>query len=159
HEVANTPGCPIATATAVPLGGVGAIALVDAFDNPQAVLDMNTYTKQFGIPAPTFQVVFADGTQPANDPGGWSLEEALDIEMAAATAPGALIYLVEAHDNSFEALYLAEQVASNLVAAAGGGVVSNSWSGDEYFGEQADEKAFFATPGVVYFASTGDAGL
>jgi subtilase family serine protease len=152
-------GCPIATSTALPTGGVGAIALVDAYDNPDAVTDINTYAAQFGLPTPTFSVVFADGHRPANNAGGWSLEEALDIEMAVATAPHAKIYLVEAHDNSFAGLYLAEQVASNLVVAAGGGVVSNSWSGGEYSGQQSDETKYFTTPGVVYFASTGDAGI
>lgn len=153
------PGCPIATTTAVPTGGVGAIGIVDAFDNPNAVTDINTYAAQFGLPTPKFQVVFADGNRPSNDAGGWSLEEALDIEMAVATAPNAMIFLVEAHDNSFDALYLAEQVASNLVASNGGGTVSNSWSGGEYTGQQTDENSFFNTPGVVYFASSGDAGI
>ncbi len=157
--VTPVAGCPIATATNLPTGGVGAIALVDAFDNPDAVTDINTFAAQFGLPTPTFSVVFADGHRPANNAGGWSLEEALDIEMAVATAPHAKIFLVEAHDNSFANLYLAEQVASNLVATNGGGVVSNSWSGGEYSGQQNDEKTYFTTPGVVYFASTGDAGI
>jgi len=153
------PGCPITTTTTNPSGGVGAIALVDAYDNPDAVADMTAYTSQFGIPAPTFSVVFATGTRPPNNPGGWSLEEALDIEMAAATAPKAQIFLVEAASNSFADLYQAEQVAGNMVAAAGGGVVSNSWGGGEYTGQQKDEKTYFSTPGVVYFASTGDSGI
>ena len=154
-----TPGCPIATTTLNPARGVGAIALVDAFDNPNAVDDINTYASQFGLPTPNFEVVFADGNRPSNDPGGWSLEEALDIEMAVATAPAAKIYLVEGHDNTFGGLYVAEQVAGNLVAAAGGGTVSNSWGGGEYSGQQNDEATYFTTPGVVYFASTGDSGI
>jgi kumamolisin len=157
--VTQVAGCPIATTSVNPSGGVGSIALVDAFDNPDAVTDINTYANQFGIPVPTFQVVFASGTRPPNNPGGWSLEEALDIEMAVATAPKAKIFLVEAADNSFTNLYLAEQVASNLVAQNGGGFVSNSWSGGEYQGELNDEKTYFTTPKVIYFASTGDAGL
>lgn len=152
-------GCPIATTNINPSGGVGAIALVDAYDNPDAVSDMNAYTSQFGIPAPTFQVVFATGTRPPNDPGGWSLEEALDIEMAAATAPKAKIFLVEAASNENSDLYFAENVAANLVASNGGGFVSNSWSGPEYSTELSDEKTYFTTPNVIYFASSGDDGL
>jgi kumamolisin len=87
------------------------------------------------------------------------LEEALDIEMAIATAPAAQIYLVEGATNSFADLYFAESVASSLVAAAGGGFVSNSWSGGEYTGQQNDEKTYFTTPKVTYFASTGDSGI
>ena len=154
-----TPGCPIASTLTNPSGGVGAIAIVDAFDNPDAVKDINTYASQWGLPTPTFSVVFADGHRPRNDPGGWSVEEALDIEMAVAAAPKAKIFLVEAHDNSFAGLYLAEKVASHLVAINGGGVVSNSWSGGEYSGQQNDEKKFFTAPGVIYFASTGDSGI
>jgi kumamolisin len=152
-------GCPIATSTNLPTGGVGAIALVDAYDNPDAVTDINTYAAQWGLPTPTFSVVFASGHRPANNAGGWSLEEALDIEMAVATAPHAKIFLVEAATNSFADLYLAESVASNLVATNGGGTVSNSWSGGEYTGQQTDETKYFTTPGVVYFASTGDSGI
>jgi len=152
-------GCPIATTDVNPSGGVGAIGLVDAYDNPDAVTDMNTYTSEFGIPAPTFQVVFATGTRPPNNPGGWSLEEALDIEMAAATAPKAKIFLVEAASSNFSDLYFAENVAANLVASNGGGFVSNSWSGGEYSTELSDEKTYFTTPKVIYFASTGDDGL
>jgi kumamolisin len=157
--VVQISGCPIATATNLPTGGVGAIALVDAYDNPDAVTDINTYASQFGLPTPIFQQVYATGKKPQNNPGGWSLEEALDIEMAVATAPAAQIYLVEAASNSFADLYFAESVASGLVAAAGGGFVSNSWSGGEYSGQQNDEKTYFTTPKVTYFASTGDSGI
>jgi len=159
HLVKVTKGCPIPTSTILPTGGVGAIALVDAYDNPDATADIKTYAAQFKIPSYTFSQVYASGKQPSNDPGGWSLEEALDIEMAVATAPAAQIILVEAASNSFADLYTAEQVAANLVAAAGGGTVSNSWSGGEYSSELSDEKTYFTTPGVVYFASTGDSGL
>jgi hypothetical protein len=67
--------------------------------------------------------------------------------------------LVEAASNSGTDLYLAEQVAAKLVAAAGGGVISNSWQGSEYPGELNDEKTFFSHPNVVYFASSGDSGF
>jgi len=159
HLVAPTTGCPIATAKTLPNKGAKVIALVDAYDNPDATKDLSTFSAQFGLPTANFQQVYATGKQPANNPGGWSLEEALDIEMAHASAPNAEIILVEAATNSFADLYFAEQVAANLVAAAGGGEVSNSWSGGEYSTELADETTYFTTPGVVYFASTGDSGL
>ena len=153
-----TAGCPISTSKALPTGGVGAIALVDAFDNPQAVNDVKVWAKQFGIKKYNFSVVFASGTRPPFD-SGWALEEALDIEMAVSMAPAAKIYLVEAASNSFLDLYNAEKVAAKLVTAAGGGVISNSWQGGEYAGELTDEKNFFSAPGVVYFASSGDNGF
>jgi subtilase family serine protease len=156
HLTTVVKGCPIATTTALPTGGAKAIGIVDAYDNPDATTDLATYSAQFGLPAANFSQVYATGKKPANNAGGWSLEEALDIEMAHAMAPNAEIILVEAASNSFADLYLAESVASNLVAAAGGGEVTNSWSGGEYSTELTDEATYFTTPTVVYFASTGD---
>jgi kumamolisin len=155
--VKPTPGCPTVTSKALPTGGVGAIALVDAFDNPQAVNDVKVWAKQFGIKKYSFKVVFATGHRPRFD-ANWALEEALDIEMAVSMAPKAKIYLVEAATNSSNDLYFAETVAADLVAKAGGGVISNSWQGGEYSGELGDEKTYFTHPGVVYFASSGDGG-
>ncbi len=143
--------------TANPTGGSNAIAIVDAYDDPTAASDLAAFSTQFGLPAPNFSVVYASGTKPAQDPtGGWEVEESLDIEWAHAMAPDAKIYLVEAASNSNSDLFAAVAVASTLVKAAGGGEVSMSWSGAEYAGEKLAD-AIFKTPGVVYFASTGDA--
>ncbi len=147
-------GCPISGTTKNPTGGAKTIAVVSAYDNPDAATDLATFSTQFGLPTADFEQVYADGSQPPNDPGGWSLEEALDIEWAHGMAPKAKIYLVEAASNSFADLLQAESVASKLVAAAGGGEVSNSWGGSEFTGEQADDK-YFKKKGVVYFASSG----
>ena len=153
--VPRVAGCPISGTTAVPTGGSGAIALVDAFDNPNAAQDLSTFSTQFGLPQANFLQVYASGHKPANDPGGWSLEEALDIEWAHAMAPNAQIILVEAASNSDADLFAAEAVASSMVAAAGGGEVSNSWGQSEFSGETAND-INFTTSGVVYFASSGD---
>src|SRR5438105_6826584 len=48
--VQGPPGCPITTSTAVPTGGVGAIAIVDAGDYPNAVSDLAAFSTQFGLP-------------------------------------------------------------------------------------------------------------
>ena len=154
--VKQTKGCP-RTSNILASGGVGAVAIVDAFDNPRAVADIKAYAQQYGIKKYNFKVVFASGHRPAYD-SGWALEEALDIEMAVAMAPKAKIYLVEADTNSDTDLYFAETVAAKLVVKAGGGVISNSWQGGEYSGEDADGKKYFNQKGVVYFASSGDGG-
>jgi len=155
-------GCPIHGTTEVSNAGWGAIAIVDAFDNPNAEEDLNTFSTQFGLPACTtdngcFSLVYAQGSQPANDPGGWSLEIALDIEMAHAMAPNAKIILVEAQDNEDTSLYQAEDVAARLVEHAGGGDSTNSWSGPEDPSELGND-IHFRHKGVVFFASTGDSG-
>ena len=141
-----------------PSGGGGAIAIVDAYDNPTALADLQAFSAQFGLPLTSnqFQVVYAGGTQPAQDPsGGWEIEESLDVQWAHAMAPNAQIFLVEAASNYDSDLYLAVQLASQLVAAAGGGEVSMSW-GEGEFSDELSLDAYFTTPGVVYFASSGD---
>jgi kumamolisin len=149
-------GCNPNLTTANPTGGNHAIALVDAFDDPTAASDLATFSAQFGLPAANFTVVYAQGTEPAQDPtGGWEIEESLDIEWAHAMAPEAQIFLVEAKNNSFVNLFNAVSVASSLVAEAGGGEVSMSFGAGE-FSQETTFDPTFTTPGVVYFASAGD---
>src|SRR5271169_5349128 len=152
--VPQSAGCNPNTVTAVPTGGSTSIAIVDAYDDPGAAKDLAKFSKQCGLPPANFQVVFATGTRPFNDPG-WESEESLDVQWAHAMAPNAKLYLVEAASNSFYDLFTAETVAASLVAADGGGVVSNSWGGSEFADETAYD-SFFSYPGVVYLASTGD---
>jgi kumamolisin len=132
--VTGIAGCNPTTVTANPTGGSKAIAIVDSFDDPNAASDLAYFSHQFGLPAASFQVVYANGTRPRSDLG-WELEESLDIEWSHAMAPKAKIYLVEAASNSVSDLFSAVQVASNLVAAAGGGEVSMSWSTGDFYGE------------------------
>ena len=149
-------GCNQDTVTANPTGGFGAIAVVDAYDDPDAATDLANFSAQFALPALSFHVIFADGTRPPEDPtGGWELEESLDIEWAHAMAPKAKVYLVEARSSSFTDLFTAVHKANRLVAAAGGGEVSMSWGGSEFAGENSYD-SYFTTPGIVYFAAAGD---
>ena len=164
-------GCNPNIAYMNPQGGRKALAIVDAYDNPNAFADLQTFSAQFGLAAinPTsFIVVFAPhggptpgscvgpATRPPSAKGtGWDLEEALDIEWAHAMAPLATLYLVEAQSNSFSDLNCAVSVASQIVAAAGGGQISMSWGSSEFAAEVAND-AVFTTPRVVYFASSGD---
>ena len=151
------PGCSPNTVTAIPSGGARAIAIVDAYHYPTATSDLQVFSAQFGLSAPTstnFQVVYASGRQPPVN-AGWNLEAALDIEWAHAMAPNAKIYLVEAASNSYVDLFTAISVANSLVRSAGGGEVSMSWGGSEYSYEAYYDR-YFTQPGVVYFASAGD---
>lgn len=155
--VTQVSGCNPNTVTVNPSGGSKAIAVVDAYDAPNAAKDLAAFSKQFGLTAPTsktFQVVYATGSRPAYN-SGWELEESLDIEWAHAMAPNATLYLVEAASSSYSDLFTAVKVASSLVAAAGGGEVTMSWGGGEFTGEIAYDSDF-QTPNVVYFASAGD---
>ncbi|MGB8009973.1 MAG: hypothetical protein WCF68_00035 [Terriglobales bacterium] len=146
--------------------GWGAIALVDAFDNPDASSDLAAFDSYWGLPAASFLKVYANGNgdctaPPAN--AGWSVEESLDIEWAHVFAPKAIIILVEACSNSGTDLYYAEQVAFSYVQYYGGGAVSNSWGSGEYSGENSNDALFAGfhynyTIPTVTFASAGDSG-
>src|SRR5262245_15702486 len=76
------------------------IAIVDAYDAPNIVSDLDTFSQQFSLPTTTsglftFSKVFAQGSKPKAD-GGWAQETSLDVEWAHAIAPRANIMLVEA---------------------------------------------------------------
>jgi len=152
--VAPVTGCDPNKVTAVPIGGSRMIAIVDAFDAPNAASDLAKFSTQFGLPQANFQVVYAGGTRPAHD-YGWEYEESLDVQWAHAMAPGAKIVLVEAASNSFTDLMAAEDMASRMVNAAGGGEVSNSWGSSEFSGETSYDTHFIKA-GVVFLASSGD---
>jgi kumamolisin len=159
--VAGPPGCPIATSTNVPSGGVGAIAIVDAGDYPTAASDLAAFDNQFGIPAANFKVVYAGKKPPVYS--NWIVEEALDIEWAHAMAPQAKLFLVESllcqsNQCATDPTWAAIQLAGKLVAQNGGGVVSMSFGNAEDSREKSWDK-YFTTNGVVYFAASGDSGI
>jgi kumamolisin len=162
HLVSGPTGCPIATSTTVPAGGIGAIAIVDAGYYPTAQSDLDAFDAQFGIPATTITQVWPGTTRPPTY-GDWEVEEALDIEWAHAMAPQAKLFLVVSAlcqdptcrtDPTWDAV----QLAGNLVAQNGGGVVSMSF-GDAEIPQETILDRYFTHPGVVYFAAAGDSGL
>ena len=161
--VKKVAGCNPNTFKTNPTGGSKAIGIVDAFDYPTAMADLNAFSTQFGLPqvtASNFIVIFAGGTggcagsDPGND-AGWEGEQALDIDMAHAMSPNAKIFLVEAASSSLTDLLVAEDCATKQVAAAGGGEISNSWGGSEFSTETSND-SHFVHSGIVYLASTGD---
>jgi subtilase family serine protease len=152
--VTAVTGCNPNTVSKLPAGGARMIAIVDAYNAPNAASDLAAFSTQFGLPQASFQVVYASGTQPAYNMG-WEFEESLDVQWAHAMAPAAKIVLVEAASNGFADLMTAENVASQMVVAAGGGEVSNSWGGGEFYGENSYDSNFVKA-GVVFLASAGD---
>lgn len=161
-------GCNPYNTTLNPTGGSRAIALVDAYDNPNIFYDTIIFNAQFQVNASAPQVVYAPAgafppgqcagpaTQPPPAKGtGWDIEASLDVQWAHAMAPNATLYLVEAQSSSLLDLLCAVSVANSLVAAAGGGEISMSFGGGEFAGENLGDPVF-TTPGIVYFASTGD---
>ena len=160
--VSGPAGCPVATSTAVPTGGVGAIAIVDAGYYPTAASDLAAFSTYYGIPQANFSQVWPGKKQPEVEPD-WEVEEALDIEWAHAMAPQAKLYLVVstlcqtgtcATDPTWQAVTL----AAKLVKEAGGGVVSMSW-GDPEWSTESKYDHLFASKYAVFFAASGDSGL
>jgi hypothetical protein len=120
----NNLGCnPTTGGKNHPTGGWGAIALVDAYDDPNAASDLAFFDSYWGLPAANFTVVYANSSfgnlngltadcagtpPPANQNFGWDVEESLDIEWAHVMAPAAHIILVEACDQSLPQLLFAK---------------------------------------------------
>lgn len=166
----NISGCPITppsgSSYSAPSGGTHVIAIVDAYDYPTAASDFQTFSDKFGLPSgnecgangnsPCFTKVLATNSKIRSN-CSWAQEEALDIEWAHAMAPYAQIILVEAASNSNTNLMDAVQVATNLVAQAGGGEVSMSWGSSES-STQSTYDGYFIGKGVTYVASSGDTG-
>ena len=160
--VTGPTGCPIATSKTVPSGGIGAIAIVDAGYYPTAQSDLDAFDTHFDIPATTITQVWPGKTRPPVYPD-WEVEEALDIEWAHAMAPRAKLFLVvsalcQSPQCVTDPTWQAVQLAGNLVAENGGGVVSMSW-GDPEISEETSFDKYFTHKGVVYFAASGDSGI
>jgi hypothetical protein len=145
---------------AVAADGTGTtIAIVDAYDDPNIASDLHQFDVQFGLSDPVLTKVNQNGGSSlpkANS--GWATEIALDVEWAHAIAPGANILLVEAANSSLENLMAAVNYARQV---PGVNVVSMSWGGDEFSGENAFDSVF-TTPsghgGVTFVVASGDSG-
>ncbi|HEY3952832.1 MAG TPA: S53 family peptidase [Streptosporangiaceae bacterium] len=143
------------------LGERQTIAIVDAYNNPDAAANLTRYRAANKLPACTtasgcFEKVNQDGKQgsyPAAN-ASWALEESLDVDMASAICPHCHIILVEASSNANSDLYAAEDEAATL----GASVISNSWGSTEYTGEASDCGTYFDHPGIAITAGAGDSG-
>ena len=150
----------LVSAYKLPTGGAGrVVAIVDAYDNPNAEADLAAYRSRFGLPACTtangcFRKVDQRGgtAYPAGDTG-WGQEIALDLDMVSATCPGCGILLVEADSSSFSNLAAAVDRAALMGASA----ISNSYGGSEFSGETSWE-SHWNHPGIAVTVSSGDNG-
>lgn len=143
------------------------IAIVDAYDDPNILSDLNTYSAQYGIPkmtscpasggtnlSPCFQKVDQrGGTSYPQVNAGWALEIALDVEVAHATCQNCNILLVEADSNSYTNL----MTAVDQAFAMGANVISNSYGSSEFSGETSLD-SHFNHPGIAITFSSGDGG-
>ena len=142
------------------------IAIVDAYDTPKMLAELQAFDAQFGIPdPPSFKRVAQDGSTnyPTTDPRGpgtnnWELETAARCGMEPRPRPGANILLVEAANNGSALDDIAVPYAASQPGVS---VVSMSFGSTEFSTESGLDQ-YFTTPsghtGVTFVASTGDGG-
>ena len=141
-------------------GGSDTVAVVDAYDDPNAESDLAAYRANYALPPCTtangcFTKVNQHG-QPSPLPGRnsvWEEEESLDLDAVSALCPNCHIVVVEAQDASFTNLYAAVQQA----AAMGVKQISASWTFAITGGKLSDQYKF-TFPGIATVAATGDTG-
>ena len=160
------------------------IAIVDAYNDPNAESDLKAYDKEFHLAEctaaeaclrqvnqygetgnPPFPKTTAEleqarlGTiseyEMAETATGWGLELSLDMEAAHSTCQQCKIILVLANSEANSDLEAAEHTAESLGATE----ITNSWGGPEE-GESPELEASspFNHPGTVITASAGDDG-
>ena len=139
-------------------GGGATVAIVDAFDDPNAESDLAVYRNQVGLPPCSaangcFRKVNQSGGTVYPTGTSWEQEIALDLDMVSAICPNCHILLVEANDNSYANL----GIAVNYAAGQGVVAISNSYGGSEWNGETAYEGPY-NHPGIAVTVSSGDNG-
>ncbi len=146
------------------------IAIVDAFGYPNAESDLATYRSTYGLPPCTtangcLRIVNQTGQSSPLPPApasndDWTVETALDLDLASAACPSCKLLLVQANNDQDEGLFIANQTAASLGAT----VISNSWGGSESsFTTNGGAPAsayehYFDHPGVGTFVASGDSG-
>ena len=136
------------------------VAIVDAYDDPNAESDLDVYRTTYGLPSCSsangcFRKVDATGTghlPTAN--ADWSKEVSLDLDMVSAACPACRLLLVEAGGEDVPSLGAAENVAA---ATPGVVAIANSWGVIESDRELGWEH-FFTHPGVAVVVASGDLG-
>jgi uncharacterized protein (TIGR03382 family) len=145
--------------------GTPTVAIVDAYGYTALESDLAQYRTQYGLPPCTsasgcLKIVNQTGTAtplPAQPPttDDWTIETALDVDMASAACPKCKILVVQATDDQGDGL----DVAQNAAATLGATVISNSWGGPEQAGQSLDgEEVYFDHPNIAVFVSAGDDG-
>ena len=145
------------------------VAIVDAYGYPKLEADLAVYRSQYGLPACTIangclKIVNQQGlttnlppAPPAND--DWTIETALDVDMASAACPLCNILVVQATNNAGDGLDIGQNVAATLGAT----VISDSWGGVEVPNQAqayaTEDATYFVHPGIAIFVAAGDSGF
>ena len=176
HVVTDSGGAPDASSgpkglgpaqiqSAYKLPGVSSsahptVAIVDAYNDPNAESDLGVFRAQFGLPACTTgngcfrKMDQRGGTSYPRTDAGWAGEISLDLDAVSSACPTCHILLVEADSNSFANLAAAVDQAAGTAGVA---AISNSYGGGEYSSETNDQ-SHYKHAGIAVTASSGDNG-
>lgn len=156
--------CDLKSAYNLPLSTGGTrqtVAVVAAFDDPNAEIDLATYRRTFGLPEcgsanGCFRKVNQTGgtAYPSSDTA-WSGEISLDLDMVSAICANCHILLVEADSNLLSNL----GSSVNTAAALGANAISNSYGGPEDASDLVSDIRYYNHPGIAITASSGDHGF
>ena len=136
------------------------VAIVDAYDDPNAESDLAVYRSNFGLTACTTangcfrKVNQSGGTKAPRANSGWAQEISLDLDMVSAACPSCHILLVEATSSSLTNLGTAVNTAATLKATE----ISNSYGGSESSSDLSYDTSYFNHPGIPITVSSGDSG-
>lgn len=137
------------------------VAIVDAFDDPNAASDLAKFRSTYGLaPCTTANGCFRKENQngsasprPSGD-YGWAEEISLDLDAVSSACPDCHILLVEANSAGTSDLMKAEDTAAKTLGVAS---VSNSWGGSED-STILGLDSHFNHPGLAITVSSGDSG-
>jgi subtilase family serine protease len=136
------------------------VAIVDAYNDPNALSDLTTYRRYWGLPTlnisggPTFtEVKQTSGFRQPSSNVGWSEEISVDLDMVSAICPNCNILLVEAYSPTFANLGAAENTAAGYKPVS----IGNSYGGGESSSETSLD-GYYNHPGIAITAATGDEG-
>lgn len=141
------------------------VAIIDAFSNPKARFDLDSFDKHYGLPQETARslriVNQRGGTKLPKANKDWSLEIATDLEAVRGVCNTCRILLVEAHSATQGNLGAAVDRAARMGATE----ISNSYGAPEQHPGAARYRKVYRRwaraynhPGVLVTASAGDNG-
>ena len=177
-DLQSAYGLASAAAALGPGPSAPTVAIVDAYDDPNAASDLaayraslsgatdpNTGIADAAIPplcsstVTTGCVTFtklnqSGGTSYPRGDSGWGEEISLDLDMISALCPACNIDLVEASSASFSNLSQAESEAASLHPAA----ITNSYGGSEFSSESSYNSIYSYSSGTAVTVASGDSG-
>lgn len=146
------------------------VAIVDAYDDPNAFTDLGVYRSTDGLPAiiqcvpsalatsttPCFAKVNESGTQSSypSPNTSWAEEISLDLDVVSAICPHCNILLVEANSANLDDLGTAVNTAASFAPAA----IGNSYGGGEFSTEANYASEYYDHSGIAITVASGDNG-